>query len=162
MIMIVNSLEARRNMRCPHCGHLESKVIDSRSSESADTIRRRRECLHCQERFTTYERRENTPLLVLKKDGTREPFDRSKLMHGLITATVKREIPVERLDDLISDIESELRNNFKNEIGSNALGDMVLARLLHLDKVAYVRFASVYKDFKDLDSFYTELRDLSK
>lgn len=147
-------------MRCPKCGHTESKVIDSRSSEAQDTIRRRRECLNCGERFTTYERREETPLQVVKKDGTREPFDRSKLLRGLITATVKRDIPIEVLENLISDIETELRNNFKNEVTSQDLGDMVLVRLRDLDKVAYVRFASVYKDFKDLDEFNSELRNL--
>lgn len=150
----------RRNMRCPKCGHSESKVIDSRSSESQDTIRRRRECLECGERFTTYERREETPLLVVKKGGLREPFDRAKLLRGLITASVRRNIPLETLDDLISDIETELRNNFKSDVASSDLGDMVLVRLRDLDKVAYVRFASVYKDFKDLDEFNSELRNL--
>lgn len=147
-------------MRCPKCGHTESKVIDSRSSESQDTIRRRRECLECGERFTTYERREETPLLVIKKGGLREPFDRSKLLRGLITASVRRNIPLETLDNLISDIETDLRNNFKSDVASSDLGDMVLVRLRDLDKVAYVRFASVYKDFKDLDEFNSELRNL--
>lgn len=147
-------------MRCPKCGHTESKVIDSRSSESQDTIRRRRECLECGERFTTYERREETPLLVIKKGGLREPFDRAKLLRGLITASVRRNIPLETLDNLISDIETELRNNFKSDVASSDLGDMVLVRLRDLDKVAYVRFASVYKDFKDLDEFNSELRNL--
>lgn len=147
-------------MRCPKCGHSESKVIDSRSSESQDTIRRRRECLECGERFTTYERREETPLLVVKKGGLREPFDRAKLLRGLITASVRRNIPLETLDNLISDIETELRNNFKSDVASSDLGDMVLVRLRDLDKVAYVRFASVYKDFKDLDEFNSELRNL--
>ena len=147
-------------MRGPKCGHQESKVIDSRSTEFNDAIRRRRECLNCQERFTTYERREETPIHVIKKDNYREPFDRSKLLRGLVAATAKRNIPIETLESLISDIESELRNNFKTEISSKDLGDQVLIRLRDLDKVAYVRFASVYKDFKDLDEFNSELRNL--
>lgn len=147
-------------MRCPNCGHLESKVIDSRSSELGDAIRRRRECLECNERFTTYERREETPLQVVKRSGTREPFDRAKLLRGLVAATSKRNTTMEQLENLVSDIESDLRNNFKNEVGSQDLGDMVLVRLRDLDKVAYVRFASVYKDFQDLDEFNSELRNL--
>ncbi|MDO5044509.1 MAG: transcriptional regulator NrdR [Coriobacteriia bacterium] len=147
-------------MRCPKCGHCESKVVDSRSTEDNEAIRRRRECLQCGERFTTYERKEESPLQVVKKDNIREPFDRSKLMHGLVRATVKRNIPLETLDALINDIESELRNNFRNEVSSQELGDMILLRLRDLDLVAYVRFASVYKDFKDIDSFNRELRNL--
>lgn len=147
-------------MRCPHCGNEESKVIDSRTFEDGDSIRRRRECLACGERFTTYERREETPLLVVKKDGSTEPFDRNKVLRGLLTATVKRNVPVAELDSLIDDVEAELRNTFRSQVESQALGDMVLKRLLALDKVAYVRFASVYKDFKDLDEFTYELRNL--
>lgn len=149
-------------MRCPKCNHEESRVIDSRPAESFNAIRRRRECLNCKERFTTYERKEETPLQVVKKDGTREPFDRAKLMRGLITATVKRNIPIEKLDELISSIETDLRNKFINEVSSHELGDMVLVRLRDLDKVAYVRFASVYKNFEDLESFNSELRNLNE
>lgn len=149
-------------MRCPKCGHLESRVIDSRFSETADSIRRRRECIQCKERFTTYEHHEETPLQVIKKDGRREPFDRAKIFNGLITATAKRNIPFEQLDTLISEVELDLRNHFRHEIHSKDLGDMVLIKLKDLDKVAYVRFASVYKDFKDLDEFNYELRNLSK
>lgn len=148
-------------MRCPICGHTESKVVDSRSSDDGESIRRRRECLECANRFTTYERREEIPLIVLKKGNGGEAFDRSKLMRGLLTATAKRNIPMESLESLITDVETELRNSFKNEVTSKALGDMVLKRLRELDKVAYVRFASVYKDFKDLDEFTSELRNLS-
>lgn len=148
-------------MRCPHCGNEESKVIDSRTFEDGDSIRRRRECLACSERFTTYERREETPLIVIKKDGTTETFDRNKLLRGLLTATVKRNVPIPQLEALIDDIEAELRNTFRSQVDSKALGDMVLVRLLDLDKVAYVRFASVYKDFKDLDEFTFELKNLS-
>ena len=147
-------------MRCPFCGHDETKVVDSRTSESQDAIRRRRECLQCSERFTTYERREETPLMVLKKDGTPEPFDRSKLMRGLIVATAKRGVSVEQLEALISDIEADLHNSFRYEVDSSQVGDMVLMRLRDLDKVAYVRFASVYKEFQDLDEFTSELKGL--
>jgi transcriptional repressor NrdR len=149
-------------MKCPFCGHDETKVVDSRTSESQDAIRRRRECLQCSERFTTYERREETPLMVLKKDGTPEPFDRSKLMRGLIVATAKRGVGVEQLEALISDIEADLHNSFRYEVDSSQVGDMVLMRLRDLDKVAYVRFASVYKEFQDLDEFTSELKGLGR
>jgi transcriptional repressor NrdR len=149
-------------MRCPFCGHDETKVVDSRTSESQDAIRRRRECLQCSERFTTYERREETPLMVVKKDGAPEPFDRSKLMRGLIVATAKRGVSVERLEALISDIEADLHNSFRYEVDSSQVGDMVLVRLRDLDKVAYVRFASVYKEFQDLDEFTSELKGLGR
>ena len=148
-------------MRCPFCGHDETKVVDSRTSESQDAIRRRRECLKCAERFTTYERREEMPLQVVKKDGTVEPFDRAKLLRGLLVATAKRNVSHEQLDGLIDDIESELHNSFRYEVDSTQVGDMVLRRLRRLDKVAYVRFASVYKEFQDLDEFTSELKGLS-
>ena len=149
-------------MRCPKCGCEESKVVDSRPSENNDAIRRRRECIQCGYRFTTYERREETPLTVLKKDGTKETFNRQKLMRGLVAATVKRNIPISKLDSLIDDMESELRDSGVSEVSSKEIGDMVLKRLVNLDKVAYVRFASVYRDFKDIDEFNQELRSLSK
>lgn len=149
-------------MRCPKCGCEESKVVDSRPSESNDAIRRRRECVKCGYRFTTYERREEMPLLVVKKDGRKETFDRQKLMRGLLAATVKRSVPVEALDSLIDDIESELRDEGVNEVSSHDLGSMVLKRLVDVDKVAYIRFASVYRDFKDVDEFSEELRSLNK
>ena len=148
-------------MRCPRCGCEDSKVIDSRPSEN-DAIRRRRECVRCHYRYTTYERLEETPLMVAKKDGTKETFDRTKLRRGLIRATVKRTIPVEKLDVLIDDIVSELRDKGVSEVPSKEIGEMVLKRLLKLDKVAYVRFASVYRDFKDIDEFSEELRSLSQ
>jgi transcriptional repressor NrdR len=147
-------------MRCPFCAHDETKVVDSRMSESQDAIRRRRECLSCAQRFTTYERREETPLMVIKKDGTAEPFDRGKLMRGLMVATTKRNVSVEQLEALIDDVESELHNSFRSEVGSRQVGDMVLLRLRNLDRVAYVRFASVYKEFQDLDEFTSELKAL--
>lgn len=149
-------------MRCPKCGCEESKVVDSRPSENNDAIRRRRECIQCGYRFTTYERREETPLTVLKKDGSKETFNRQKLMRGLVAATVKRNIPISKLDSLIDDMESELRDSGVSEVSSKEIGDMVLKRLVNLDKVAYVRFASVYRDFKDIDEFNEELRSLSK
>lgn len=148
-------------MRCPFCGHDETKVVDSRTSESQDAIRRRRECLACGERFTTYERREEMPLMVVKKDGTPEPFDRAKLLRGLLVATAKRDVPLDRLEALIDDVESELHNTFRYEVDSRHLGDMILGRLMGVDKVAYVRFASVYKEFQDLDEFTSELKGLS-
>jgi transcriptional repressor NrdR len=147
-------------MKCPFCGHDETKVIDSRVSESGEAIRRRRECLVCEQRFTTYERIEEMPLMVLKKDGRREPFDRGKLMRGLVVASVKRSVTAQQLERLIDDVESELRNTFRYEIPAKSLGDLVLERLKKLDKVAYVRFASVYKDFQDLDEFMRELKGL--
>lgn len=147
-------------MRCPFCGHDETKVVDSRTSESQDAIRRRRECLSCSQRFTTYERREETPLMVVKKGGTAEPFDRGKLLRGLMVACAKRDVHVTQLEALIDDIESELHNSFRSEVGSRQVGDMVLMRLRDFDRVAYVRFASVYKEFQDLDEFTSELKNL--
>ena len=148
-------------MRCPNCGCEESKVVDSRPSEGNDAIRRRRECSRCGFRFTTYERKEEMPLLVVKRDGTKETFDRQKIMRGLVRATLKRNIPIKRLDQLIDSIESELRDEGVGEVSSQEIGSMVLKKLLDVDKVAYVRFASVYRDFKDIDEFSAELRSLS-
>ena len=148
-------------MRCPRCGCEESKVVDSRPSENNDAIRRRRECMGCGFRFTTYERCEEMPIVVVKRDGHKEPFDRQKLMRGLLTATVKRDIPVASLSALIDDIESSLRDGGTLEVSSVDLGSMVLKRLISVDKVAYVRFASVYRDFKDVDEFSEELRSLN-
>ena len=147
-------------MKCAFCGHEETRVVDSRVSESQESIRRRRECLQCGQRFTTYERREEMPLMVIKKDGRREPFDRGKLLRGLVVATVKRDVSSQQLEDLIDAVESELHNTFRYEISAKQLGDMVLARLKTLDRVAYVRFASVYKSFQDLDEFTAELKRL--
>jgi len=149
-------------MRCPKCGCDESKVVDSRPSENNDAIRRRRECTSCGFRFTTYERREEMPILVIKKDGHKETFDRQKLMRGLLAATAKRDVPFQALDGLIDDIESEVRDGGVMEVRSEDLGRMVLKRLISIDKVAYVRFASVYRDFKDVDEFSEELRSLNQ
>lgn len=148
------------SMRCPFCSHSETKVVDSRDSDSQDAIRRRRECLACGRRFTTYERREETPLMVIKKDGSTEPFDRGKLLRGIVVATAKRPISPSALEQLIDDIEAELHNAMQYEVPAKQLGDMVLVRLLDLDEVAYIRFASVYKEFSDLDSFTAELTRL--
>ncbi len=147
-------------MRCPKCGCEESKVVDSRPSENNDAIRRRRECIRCGTRFTTYERREEMPIMVVKKDDHKEAFDRTKIMRGLMVATIKRNVPLERLDGLIDSILSELRDSGTVEVNSQELGKMVLQRLVDIDKVAYVRFASVYRDFKDIDEFEEELRSL--
>ena len=145
-------------MKCQFCGYLDTKVIDSRASE--DAIRRRRECLDCNERFTTYERVEETPLLVVKKDNSREPFDRSKVMAGLMRAVVKREVPAEKLEEIINEIEKDLRNNFQQEVSSREIGNMILKKLKDVDKVAYIRFASVYREFADVDEFNKELSKL--
>jgi len=147
-------------MRCPFCGHDETKVVDSRVSESQDAIRRRRECLVCEQRFTTYERVEEMPLMVIKKDGRREPFDRGKLLRGLTAATVKRDVSSQQLQELIDAVEADLHDSFRYEIHAKQLGDLVLQHLKTLDRVAYVRFASVYKEFKDLDEFTSELKGL--
>jgi transcriptional repressor NrdR len=147
-------------MKCPFCGHDETKVVDSRVSESQDAIRRRRECLVCEQRFTTYERVEEMPLMVIKKDGRREPFDRGKLLRGLAVATVKRDVSAQQLEDLIDDVQADLHDSFRYEIHAKQLGDLVLEHLKTLDRVAYVRFASVYREFKDLDEFTSELKGL--
>lgn len=148
-------------MHCPTCGCDESRVVDSRPSESNEAIRRRRECVRCGTRFTTYERREELPLVVVKRDGRREPFDRQKVMRGLVAATVKRDLDVAQLDALIDGVENGLRDRGVSEVASGDLGEMVLVRLRDIDRVAYVRFASVYRDFKDIDEFSEELRRLA-
>ncbi len=148
-------------MRCPRCGCEESKVVDSRPSENNDAIRRRRECAGCGFRFTTYERCVEMPIVVVKRDGHKEPFDRQKLLRGLLTATVKRDIPISTLTGLIDDVEASLRDGGTLEVSSVDVGSMVLKRLISIDKVAYVRFASVYRDFKDVDEFSEELRSLN-
>ncbi len=147
-------------MRCPACGYSESKVVDSRPSEDSASIRRRRECLDCGYRFTTYERLVDSPLIVVKADGSSEVYDRQKLMRGLLTACAKRPISPEQIGDVIDDIEAELRNSSKNEIKSKELGNMALERLAKLDDVAYIRFASVYKDFQSVEEFATALEGL--
>ncbi len=147
-------------MRCPSCEHEDSKVIDSRSAEDGMAIRRRRECLECGHRFTTYERLGERPVIVIKSDGSSEAFDREKLMRGLLIACAKRPVTHEQMDLLITDIETTLRLSSSGEVGSKDLGEMVLARLAHIDEVAYVRFASVYKDFKSVEEFSQALADV--
>lgn len=148
-------------MRCPRCGFSESKVVDSRPSENNDAIRRRRECAKCGFRYTTYERCEETPLIVIKRDGRKETFERQKLMRGLFAATVKRNVDVSVLNGLIDDIEAELRDGGIIEVSSIDLGNMVMKKLMKVDKVAYIRFASVYREFKDVDDFMEELRSIA-
>jgi transcriptional repressor NrdR len=147
-------------LNCPFCGHPDSKVIDSRASEEMNAIRRRRECLICQKRFTTYERIEETPLVVIKRDGRREPFDRHKILSGLLKACEKRPVPYAVLDQLADTVERELRNRMDQEVKSTAVGELVMEGLKGIDEVAYVRFASVYRQFKDLAIFMQELQDL--
>lgn len=147
-------------MRCPSCGYLESKVVDSRPSDDGSSIRRRRECLSCEHRFTTYERLGDNPLLVTKSDGSSETYDRNKLMRGVTVACAKRPITPEQITSLIDDIEVEMRSIPRNQLTSKSLGNMVLERLEKIDDVAYVRFASVYKDFKNIEEFASALEEL--
>jgi transcriptional repressor NrdR len=147
-------------MKCPFCSMPDTKVIDTRLSESEGSIRRRRECEKCGKRFTTFERIENTPIAVIKKENTREPFDRNKILGGLIRACIKRNISTSMLENLVDEIESEIRNFHANEISSKEIGDIVLKKLKSLDKVAYIRFASVYKQFDSVEQFTKELSEL--
>ncbi|WP_031513456.1 transcriptional regulator NrdR [Desulfofalx alkaliphila] len=149
-------------MRCPFCGYLESRVLDSRSADDGHAIRRRRECGQCNKRFTTYERVDELPLVVVKKDGRRQVFDRSKLLSGLIKACEKRPIPVDTLEKLVKQIEKDLRNTMENEVSSIAIGEKVMDWLRQKDEVAYVRFASVYREFQDVYSFMQELERFLK
>jgi transcriptional repressor NrdR len=149
-------------MKCPSCGHLEDRVIDSRSAKEGQAIRRRRECLACQRRFTTYETVETTPLLVIKKDGRREPFSRDKILNGLLRACEKRPIPAERLHAIVDRLEADLMQKGHDEVHATEIGERVMEELHRLDEVAYVRFASVYRHFKDLNQFLEELRSLLK
>lgn len=149
-------------MKCPGCGFGESKVLDSRPAEEGGAIRRRRECLNCQRRFTTYERIEDLPIVVVKKDGSRQSFDRAKLLNGVMRACEKRPVAYSDMENLVVDIESSLRAGTENEISSTRIGEMVMERLKTLDEVAYVRFASVYRRFKDINTFMDELELLLK
>lgn len=147
-------------MKCPECGYEDSKVIDSRPAENK--IRRRRECLSCKCRFTTYEMVETIPLMVVKKDNTIEPFDRDKLINRLARATVKRPVQIEDLEKMVEDIVQELKNQFRRDVSSDEIGELVLRRLKDIDKVAYIRFASVYRDFNDIDSFVRIISELNE
>lgn len=149
-------------MRCPFCGYLESRVLDSRPSEEGAAIRRRRECSQCARRFTTYEKVDEIPMIVVKKEGKRQVFDRNKVLSGIIKACEKRAIPLAEMERVVDDIEKDLRNKMEVEVSSHAIGEMVMNKLRELDEVAYVRFASVYRQFKDVNNFVQELEKLLK
>ena len=147
-------------MKCPHCGYEESKVVDSRHSEDGLSIRRRRECLKCQKRFTTYETVEVLPIIVVKRDNSREPFDRNKIMNGMLRACEKRPVSPQDLENIVKEIETFVQNSLEREVTTQSIGEMVMERLKPLDEVAYVRFASVYRQFKDIHSFMQELNKI--
>ena len=147
-------------MKCPFCGYSESKVIDSRPAEEGTTIRRRRECLDCQRRFTTYEIVERMPLVVIKRDGSRQSFDKVKLINGMVRACEKRPVSLNQLEQIADEIEQDLQSGLEREVSTDDIGEMVMARLKQVDEVAYVRFASVYRSFKDINTFMEELAKL--
>ena len=147
-------------MTCPFCAHKQDRVIDSRESKEGDVIRRRRECLKCTRRFTTYERSDEIPYMVVKRDGRREKFDRQKILEGLLKACEKRPVPMAKLAELVDEIESRLADNPDRELSTLEIGELLMKRLRILDKIAYVRFASVYRDFQDVEAFLVELKDL--
>jgi len=149
-------------MRCPYCGFEDSKVLDSRPVDEGKSIRRRRECLGCSKRFTTYEKVEETALVIVKKDGRRELFDANKLLNGLIKSCDKRTVPLAVLEDLVADVEKELRNSLEQEISSQMIGEAVMQKLKTVDEVAYVRFASVYRKFDDVSTFIEEINKLQQ
>ncbi|OUN08782.1 transcriptional regulator NrdR [Flavonifractor sp. An92] len=149
-------------MRCPYCGNLESKVVDSRPSDEGSSIRRRRECLVCHRRFTTYETMESLPLVVIKRDGSRQTFDKSKVLSGMLRACEKRPVSFDTLERIANEIEQTLQNEMTREITTTNIGEMVMERLRTVDEVAYVRFASVYRQFKDISTFMEELNKLLK
>ena len=147
-------------MKCPFCGYSDSKVIDSRPAEEGSTIRRRRECLACQKRFTTYEIIERLPLVVIKRDGSRQSFDKVKLINGMVRACEKRPVSLPQLENIADEIEQELQSGLEREVRTVDIGEMVMSRLKDVDEVAYVRFASVYRSFKDINTFMEELSKL--
>lgn len=147
-------------MRCPFCGYHDSKVVDSRPAEDYVSIRRRRECLSCKKRFTTFEVMESLPVVVIKRDGSRQSFDRTKLLNGMIRACEKRPVPFEVLEKIATEIEQTLQNEMNREVSSTKIGEMVMDQLKDVDEVAYVRFASVYRQFKDISTFMAELNKL--
>lgn len=149
-------------MKCPYCNYEETQVIDTRETESLEATRRRRECLKCSKRFTTYERVEEAEIIVVKKDGRRERFERQKLMNGILKACEKRPIPLEKIEKLVDEVESDLRKRDSVEVESRVIGEIAMKKLKTLDKVAYIRFASVYREFEDLDRFEEELEKLQK
>ena len=147
-------------MKCPYCGHLESKGVDSRPSDEGASVRRRRECLDCRKRFTTYETVETLPLIVIKKDGSRQTFDRDKLLGSMLKACEKRSVPLAKLEEIAREIEQSLQNDMEREVSSAVVGERVMQRLKEVDEVAYVRFASVYRQFRDIGTFMEELEKL--
>ena len=149
-------------MKCPYCNYEETQVIDTRETENLEATRRRRECLKCNKRFTTYERVEEADIVVVKKDGRRERFERKKLMDGILKASEKRDISLEKIEKLIDEVESDLRKRDSVEVESKVIGEITMKKLKNLDKVAYIRFASVYREFEDLDRFEEELEKLQK
>ena len=149
-------------MKCPFCGHLEDKVVDSRESKEGESIRRRRECLKCEKRFTTYERIDEIPYMVVKKDGRREKFDRQKVLPGLLRACEKRPVSIGKLEQIVNEAEAYVIDSPERERKTSEVGELIMNRLKRHDKVAYVRFASVYMDFKDVKEFMSELKDLLK
>ena len=149
-------------MLCPFCGHLQDKVIDSREGKEGESIRRRRECLQCTRRFTTYERIDEIPYMAIKKDGRREKFERQKVLSGLLKACEKRPIPMTKLANLVDEIEGLLNDAPDREIPTHKIGELLMQRLQVLDKIAYVRFASVYRDFQDEDAFFNEMKNLMR
>lgn len=149
-------------MKCPYCGHTDSKVVDSRPAEEGASIRRRRECLECGRRFTTYETVERMPIIVIKKDGSREQFDREKVLSAMLRAFEKRSVTLDRLVEAVSSIEQKLQNYLSHEVPSSEIGEMVLDEIKGIDKVAYLRFVSVYRQFKDVDTFLREINQLSE
>ena len=147
-------------MKCPYCGFRESKVVDSRPADEGSSIRRRRECLSCEKRFTTYETMESLPMVVIKKDGSRQTFDRRKVLNGMVRACEKRPVPLAELERLTDEIEQNLQNSLEREISTELIGEQVMEKLRDVDEVAYVRFASVYRQFKDINTFMSELNKL--
>lgn len=147
-------------MKCPYCGYLESKVVDSRPADEGASIRRRRECLECRKRFTTYETMESLPVVVIKKDGSRQTFDREKLLGSMLKSCEKRTVPLAKLEEIVSEIEQTLQNDMEREVSSAVVGELVMQKLKEVDEVAYVRFASVYRQFKDISTFMAELNKL--
>jgi len=147
-------------MKCPYCEYQESKVVDSRPTDEGQAIRRRRECISCGKRFTTYEKIEELPIVVVKKDGNRQVYDRNKLMNGIIKACEKRPVSMSSIEQIVDDIEKTIFNSLENEITSTQIGELVMNKLKDLDEVAYVRFASVYRQFKDVNSFMEELKKI--
>ena len=149
-------------MRCFYCGNIESKVVDSRSTEDGTAIRRRRECLNCGKRFTTYEKIESVPIVVIKKDSSRQPYDREKRQRGIMSACASRPVSLDMVDKILDDIEATIHNSLEREVSSVKIGEMVMDRLREVDEVAYVRFASVYKKFQDIETFRKELEKMQK